>query len=114
MYKLRKILVSVVLVTLIALLFTGCGGRSVVGRYYRDFGGHTSTTMFIELKRDNTFITDGSDPNLLTEGTYEIDGSVITFTFTNTVILEMFNLDDTVVGTIADGAITVGRVTYRR
>jgi len=107
-------LILIVVITLISLLSAGCRSNSVVGRYYRDFGNYTSTTIYIELKSDRTFLTDGSNPNLLREGTYEINGSVITFTFTNTMLLEMFDLDDTFVGTISDGAITIGRAIYRR
>lgn len=82
----------------------------MTGKYYRDFGNYTSTTMYIELKRDKTFETDGTAPGLRREGTFEISDSTITFT------QDLFFSDgvETSSGTINGKTLTIDGVTYTK
>jgi len=111
MNKSFKALILITVISSILLLSAGCGS-SVNGKYYREFGNYTSTTMYIELKNDRTFQTDGSDPNLSMEGTYEINGSDITFTFMRISSQDPFGAEDTYAGTISGRTLKVGDITY--
>ena len=108
MSKSTRALVLVASITLVLLLSTGCGGNSATGKYYRDFGNYTSTTMYIELKNDKTYATDGTSSVLRMEGTYEINSSDIAFTH------DLFFSDDkeTVSGTINGKTLTIDGVKY--
>ena len=118
MKKSTKILVLIAVIIQILLLQAGCAKNSSTGKYYRDFGGYISTTMYIELKKDKTYETDGTDPNLFTQGTYEISGSDITFAYElDSVLADFMGYSDptlTTTGTISGDAITVEGITYRK
>ena len=115
MNRLIKALALIVLITQVLLLATGCGGSSVSGKYYRDFGNYTSTTMYIELKRDMTYQTDGTAPGIISEGTYEVNGSIIAFYFINP-LPDIFGGggEEKVSGTITGNTITIEGATYKK
>ena len=103
-----RALVLVASITLALLLSAGCGSNSANGTYYRDFGNYISTTMYIELKKDKTYETDGSSSILRMEGTYEINGDVITFTQD----LHFSDGKQTLSGTINGKTLTIDGVKY--
>jgi len=112
MNKLLKMLVLITVITLFLLLSSGCGKNSVTGIYNREFGDYSSSTMYVELKNDMTYKS--GEPKLGSEGTYEINGSVITFTLTTRYLLFPGEPGDMITGTIANGVIKVGDTTYKK
>ena len=118
MKKTTKMLVLLAVITQILLLSTGCAKNSSTGKYCRDFGGYILTSAYIELKNDKTYETDGTDPNLFSQGTYEISGSDITFTHElDSDLAFFFGFSDTTLtttGKISGGVITVEGITYRK
>ena len=115
MIKSIKTLAMVVVVTQIVLFLSGCSNNSVTGTYYRDFGSYTSSTMYIDLKKDKTYQTDGTAPGLASKGTYETSGTNITFTFENPFnLLSQSDTEDTLTGTITGGTLTIEGATYKK
>ena len=114
MKKSLRMLISIVVITQVLLLLTGCGNNSLTGKYCRDFGNYTSSTMYIELKNNKTFETDGTAPGLFLKGTYEISGSNITFTSQiDSVLATALGTSEIIVtGTISGGKIKIEGVTY--
>ena len=108
MNRFTKVLILIALIAQVLLLSIGCSNNSVTGKYYRDFGNYTSTSMYIELKKDQTFETDGTAPGLRMEGTYKISGSAISFT------QDLFFSDgvETSSGTINGKTITIDGAAY--
>jgi hypothetical protein len=114
MKKLYKVLVLLIVVTQVLVYSSGCTNNSSTGKYSRDFGNYISTTMYIDLKNDNTYETDGTAPGLFSKGTYEINGSEITFTYEldSALSLLLGYSEKTVIGTISDRRLTVEGATY--
>jgi len=106
----KKVIKVFALLLLVTLVFTiiGCDNNSVRGKYYREFNDYISTTMYIELKSNMSFETDGTVPGIPSKGTYKIDGSVITFTFNNV----FSGAEETATATISNNKITIEGVVY--
>ena len=110
MKKTLKTLVLIAVLTQILLLSIACSKNSVAGKYSRDFGSYAAPDWYIELKKDNTYQTDGIVPEIRSKGTYEVSESVITFKYKN-----MWDDSDvTVTGTISGGTLTIKGATYKK
>ena len=114
MNKFIKVLTLIAIVLPILLFTTGCGSGSVTGKYYRDFGDYTSSTMYIDLKRDMTYESDGTAPGVWSQGTYEIDGSIITFIGESAWLDVLENADGIATGSIGNRTITIDGAIYRK
>ena len=114
MKKSLKILAMFAMITQIILFSTGCSNSSVVGKYYREFGSYTSSTMYIELKSDKTYQTDGLGNSLVSKGTYEVSDSIITFTYIFDVDHIFGGGERTLTGEITEGTITIEDAVYKK
>ena len=114
MRRLVKSFALIAAVTLGLLLLAGCGKNSITGKYCAVHDDTMYDDLYIELRDDKTYGTDFYVKSLMGEGTYEISGSDITFTFSYPWYSDNAGDEGTATGTISGDLITYGGITYKK